>query len=146
MNLPHDEQETMNRQTSTFHVSSALVVASVCAFVFIGCEKVGPSPEPPRESPASYMNDPQFRQSVADARKELQAIAAERKPLADRMQELARQYGEDAGRLQNVPEWVALHKKVAALNKRYEETRKRQLATVHDRLAPQKPQTNTISK
>ncbi len=136
----------MKSLTSTFRVSSALVVASACAFVFIGCEKASPPVEPPRESPASYMNDPKFLQSVADARKELQAIAAERKPLADRMQELIRLHGEDPGKLQNVPEWVALHKKVTALNKRYEDVRQRQLATVRERLTPSKPQANTISK
>lgn len=136
----------MKSQMSTFRVSSALVVASVCALVFVGCEKASPPVEPPRESPASYMNDPKFRQAVADARKELQAIAAERKPLADRMQELIRQHGEDAGKLQNVPEWVALHKKVTALNKRYEEARQRQLTIVRERLTPSKPQANTISK
>lgn len=136
----------MKSQTNTFRVSRALVAAGACALVFIGCEKASPPVEPPRESPASYMNDPKFRQAVADARKELQAIAAERKPLADRMQELIRLHGEDAAKLQEVPEWVDLHKQVTALNKRYEEARQRQLAIVRERLTPQKPQSNTISK
>lgn len=132
-------------QTSTFHVPFALVAIGVFALVFQGCEKAAPPSEPPRESPASYMNDPVFRKEVADARKELQRLAAERKPLADRMQKLVKQYGEDLGKLQNVPEWVELHKKVSALNKRYEEVRRRQLATVRDRLTPQQKQ-DKISK
>lgn len=127
----------MRRQTSTFRVPSAIVALGALALAFQGCEKASPPAEPPRESPASYMRDPQFRKAVSDARQELQRIAAERKPLADRMQELVNQHGEDLGKLQNVREWVELHKKVTALNARYEEVRKRQLATVRDRIAPQ---------
>lgn len=125
-------------QIRMFRMPTALVAVGVLALLFQGCEKVSPPAEPPRESPASYMKDPKFRKAVADARKELQAIAAERKPLADRMQELVNQYGEDPGKLQNVPEWVSLHRKVTALNRRYEEVRTRQLATVRERLTPTK--------
>lgn len=131
-------KKDMRLQTSTFRAPVACVALGALALFFQGCEKVSPPQEPPRESPASYMNDPQFRKEVADARKELQAIAAERKPLADRMQELVKEYGEDVGKLQNVPEWVELHKKVLALSGRYEEVRKRQLATVRDRISPKK--------
>lgn len=125
-------------QTSTFHVPFALVAIGGLALVFQGCERSSPLQEPPRESPASYMKDPKFRKEVADARKELQRLAAERKPLADRMQELVNQYGEDLGKLQNVPEWVELHRKVTALNKRFAEVRQRQLSTVRDRITPKK--------
>lgn len=101
-----------------------------------GCGRAEKPAEPPRESPASYMNDKAFRKEVADAHKEAQAIAAERQPLVDRMQQLVRQHGEDPGKLQNVPEWVELHRKVTELNAKYEAIRKRQLSTVRDRIAP----------
>ena len=92
----------------------------------------------PSFSPASYMNDPAFRKQLSDKRKELSAIVAERKPLADRMQELVKEHGEDLAALQKVPEWNDLYKKVTALNTKYEETRARQLKVVRERLAPEK--------
>lgn len=131
-------KKEMRLNPSTFRAPFACAALGALALVFQGCEKAAPPSEPPRESPASYMNDPVFRKEVADARKELQRLAAERKPLADRMQELVKQYGEDLGKLQNVPEWVELHRKVSELTRRYDEVRKRQLATVRDRLTPKK--------
>ena len=103
-----------------------------------GCRKEEKAPEIPASSPASYMNDPVFRKELADKRKELGAIVAERKPLADRMQELVREHGEDLSKLQQIPEWNDLHKKVVELNAKYEKTRARQLKVVRDRIAPEK--------
>ena len=101
-----------------------------------GCRKEEAKPEIPASSPASYMNDPVFRKQLSDKRKELSAIVAERKPLADRMQELVKEHGEDLAALQKIPEWNDLYRKVTALNKRYEEVRARQLKVVRERLAP----------
>ena len=103
-----------------------------------GCRKEEAKPETPASSPASYMNDPVFRRELSDKRKELQRIVAERKPLADRMQELVKEHGEDLAALQKIPEWNELHKKVTALNKKYEEVRARQLRIVRERLTPEK--------
>ena len=103
-----------------------------------GCRKEEAKPETPASSPASYMNDPAFRKQLSDKRKELQAIVAERKPLADRMQELVKEHGEDLAALQKIPEWNFLYKKVTALNKRYEEVRARQLRIVRERITPEK--------
>ena len=102
-----------------------------------GCRKEE-KPAVPPSSPESYMKDPVFRKELSDKRKELQAIVAERKPLADRMQELIKEHGEDLAALQKIPEWNELHKKVTALNKKYEETRARQLKVVRERLTPEK--------
>ena len=107
----------------------------VLMFVLPGCRKEEKAPEIPASSPASYMNDPVFRKQVADKRKELQAIIAERKPLADRMQELVKAHGEDLAALQKIPEWNELHAKVVALNAKYEEVRTRQLKIVKDRIS-----------
>ena len=112
-----------------------------------GCRKEEAKPEVPASSPASYMNDPVFRKQVAAKRKDLQAIMMERAPLVKRMEELIRAHGKDLATLQKIPEWNELHKKVTELNKRYEETRARQLKVVRERLAPVRDQKEkTISK
>ena len=110
------------------------------SFVLPGCRKEEKAPEVPASSPVSYMNDPVFMKQVSDKRKELQAIVAERKPLADRMQELVKEHGEDLSALQKIPEWNELHAKVVALNKTYEEVRARQLRIVRERINPERDQ------
>ena len=128
----------MIMRTRTRLVPFALCVMGVLSLVLPGCRKEEKKPEIPASSPASYMNDPVFRKQVSDKRKELQAIVAERKPLADRMQELVKEHGEDLAALQKIPEWNELYKKVTALNKKYEEVRTRQLKIVRERLTPEK--------
>ena len=103
-----------------------------------GCRKEEAKPETPASSPASYMNDPVFRKQLEEKRSELSAIVKERKPLADRMQALVKEHGEDLAALQKVPEWNFLYKKVTELNKRYEEVRARQLKVVRERITPEK--------
>ena len=100
-----------------------------------GCRKEEKKPEIPASSPASYMNDPDFRKQVSDKRKELQAIVNERNPLVARMEELVRAHGQDLAALQKIDEWNELHRKVTALNKKYEEVRSRQLKIVKDRIS-----------
>ena len=110
---------------------------------FAGCrkdEKANKDEKPtatllPSNSPAVYMNDPEFRKQVADKRKELQALVKERAPLVARMEELVREHGQDLAALQKIPEWNDLHKKVVALNAKYEEVRARQLRIVKDRIS-----------
>ena len=115
------------------------VLCAMGAMLFLaGCREEAKKPEIPASSPASYMNDPVFRKQVADKRKELQRILSERKPLMDRMQALVKEHNEDIAALQKIDEWHELHKKVTALNAKYEEVRSRQLRVVRDRLAPQK--------
>ena len=80
-------------------------------------------------------------------RKELGAIVAERAPLVARMEELVRSNREDLAVLQKIPEWNDLHKKVVALNAKYEEVRQRQLKILGERLRPQgAPAKKDISK
>ena len=103
-----------------------------------GCRKEEKAPEIPASSPESYMRDTNFLNQVSAKRKELQAIVAERKPLVKRMEELIRAHGEDLAALQKIDEWNDLHKKVTALNAKYEEVRARQLKIVGSRIAPVK--------
>ena len=109
-----------------------------------GCRKDEKKPEIPASSPASYMNDPKFRNELAVKRKDLQAIMMERAPLVKRMEELIRAHGKDLATLQKIPEWNELHAKVVALNKKYEETRARQLRIVRERINPERDQGSGI--
>ena len=153
---PATETRSMNSRSSKIRLSVALLATGLSSFVFTGCEKGAEPPReaaapaaqkvPPRESPESYMNDPAFRKAVADARQELNKIAAKLKPMQDRMQALIKEHGEDLGKLQNIPEWVKLNREVKELVKRGEALRKQQLATVRDRLTPANPDNKTISK
>ena len=119
-------------------VPFVLCAMGVVALFLAGCRKEEKMPEIPASSPASYMNDPVFRKQLSEKRKELQRILSERKPLMDRMQALVKEHNEDLAALQKIDEWQELHKKVTALNAKYEEVRSRQLKVVRDRLAPQK--------
>ena len=103
-----------------------------------GCRKEEKKPEIPASSPKSYMNDPAFRKQISEKRQELQRIVSERAPLVSRMESLVKEHGEDLAALQKIPEWNELHAKVVALNKRYEETRARQLKVVRERITPEK--------
>ena len=124
-----------------------LCAAGAGVLFLAGCEKAAEEKKPaapasaeasavPSNAPASYMNDPVFREAVASKRKELQAIAAKRRPLADRMQALVNRHGEDLAKLQKIPEWNDLHKQVEALTAQYEKLRREQLRLVRERLAP----------
>ena len=116
-------------------VPFVLCATGLVLLCLAGCRKEEKAPEVPASSPVSYMNDPVFRKQVADKRKELQAIVAERKPLADRMQALVKEHGEDLAALQKIPEWNDLHKKVVELNAKYEAVRARQLKIVRERIS-----------
>ena len=125
----------MRIRTRARLVPFVLCATGLVLLCLAGCRKEEKAPEVPASSPVSYMNDPVFRKQVADKRKELQAIVAERKPLADRMQALVKEHGEDLAALQKIPEWNDLHKKVVELNAKYEAVRARQLKIVRERIS-----------
>ena len=129
----------MTMRTRSKLVPFVLCTMGIVVLFLAGCRKEEEkAPEAQAPVSVSYMDDPAFRQQLADKRKELQAIVNERKPLADRMQELVKEHGEDLAALQKIPEWNELHKKVTALNAKYEETRKRQLVIAARKLKPNK--------
>lgn len=145
-------------------VPFVLCATGLMLSVLTGCRKEETASQPPAEpqsaeepsanAPVVYMNDPAFRQQVADKRKELQAVVNERAALVERMEALIKEHGQDLAVLQKIDEWNDLHKKVVALNEKYEEVRKRQLKIVAGRIAPGKdgkaeeavPATKEISK
>ena len=116
----------------------ALGAMGLTALVLTGCGKKEEPPKADPSAPAVYMKDPVFRKELSEKRQELQAIVAERKPLADRMQELAREHNENLAELRKIPEWNELNEKVVALNAKYKAARQHQLKIVSDRLAPKK--------
>ena len=127
----------MNMRTRIKLVPFALCAIGILSLLPAGCRKgEEKQPELPSHSPAVYMKDTNFLNQVAAKKKELQAILKERKPLADRMQQLVKEHGEDLAKLQKIDEWNELHKKIVALNAKYEEVRARQLKIVRERIAP----------
>ena len=116
-------------------VPFALCAMGLGLLFFAGCRKEK-EPEVPASSPESYMNDTVFMKQLEEKRHELSAIVAERKPLADRMQALVKEHGEDLAALQKIPEWTNLYQKVTVLNAKYQEVRKRQLKIAGNRLKP----------
>ena len=116
-------------------VPFVLCATGLVMLFLAGCRKEEKAPEIPASSPESYMNDPAFRKQLSDKRKELQAIVNERNPLVKRMEALIKEHGQDLAALQKIPEWNDLHKRVVELNKRYEETRARQLKVVRERIS-----------
>ena len=129
----------MTMRTRTKLVPFVLCTMGIVVLFLAGCRKEEEkAPEAQAPVSVSYMDDPAFRQQLADKRKELQAIVNERKPLMDRMQALVKAHGEDLAALQKIDEWNELHKKVVELNAKYEETRKRQLVIAARKLKPNK--------
>lgn len=126
------------KRTKRFFVPFALCAIGSVVLCFTGCSRDAEAEKPARHESANYMNDPAFRQRLSNARKELAAIAAERKPLADKMQRLIHKHGEDVAKLQKIAEWNDLHRKVTELNEKYESARKRMLAFVRERITPAK--------
>lgn len=126
----------MMRRTKFSFVPFALCATGLLALVLAGCGREEKAPEPPPHAPAVYMKDTNFLAQLEVKRKELLAIVKERAPLAERMRELIKEHGEDLAALQKIPEWGELHKKVTALNAKYEEVRKRQLSIAAKRLKP----------
>ena len=117
-------------------VPFALCATGAIVLFLAGCRKEEKKPEIPASSPAVYMKDTNFMNQVSAKRKELSAIVKERAPLVKRMEELVREHGEDLAALQKLGEWNDLHKKVVALNAKFEEVRARQLKIVGERIAP----------
>ena len=130
----------MMKRTKFRFVPFALCATGLLAIVFAGCDRkdeaVAKAVEPPANSPAVYMNDTNFLARLDEKRGELKAIVKERAPLVKRMEELVKEHGEKLADLQKIPEWGELHKKVVALNAKYEEVRKRQLVIASQRLKP----------
>ena len=111
-----------------------LCTMGIVLLFLAGCRKEGKEPEIPASSPESYMKDPAFLKALEAKRHELSQIVAERKPLADRMQQLVKEHGEDLAALQKIDEWNDLYKKVTALNAKYQEVRQRQLKIAGKRI------------
>ena len=125
----------MMMRTRARLVPFALAATGIVLLSLAGCRKEEKAPEVPASSPKSYLKDPAFMGQLAEKRKELSAIVAERAPLVERMEQLIKEHGQDLAALQKIPEWNDLHKKVVELNAKYEEVRARQLKVLRERIS-----------
>ena len=137
---------TMMDRTRLKLVPFALCAMGAFVLFFAGCRKEEkPVAKTPSHSPEVYMKDTNFLSQVGEKRKELQAIVNERAPLVKRMEELVKEHGENLAALQKIEEWNDLHKRVVALNAKFQEVRKRQLKIAGERIAPPRSGKNAAS-
>ena len=112
-----------------------------------GCRKEEKAPEIPASSPASYMNDPVFRDKLGGQRKARNRLVAERGEYVEKMKAMvdakkAELKTDDAAKvkaaLAESAEWKDLTGRYEELTKRIEEVRREQLKVVRDRITPKK--------
>lgn len=130
-----------------------LCVTGLFALCFQGCERVQPAPEPPRESPASYMNDAAFRTNLVErreAREELGRIhaklARQMKAMVDakfRELKIDNPTEGDVARvkaeLEKDPEWNSLYARCKDAAEAITDNRRGALRAVRERIAPRRP-------
>ena len=135
----------MRQITSAFYVPVVLCAIGF-TLVFQGCEKAQEAP--PRESPASYMNDKDFRGKLTADRKERQQLLGSRGEVVSKMKAMIdakkRELGTDdlskvKAELDKDPEWQALYKQCEEANAKLSEHRKNTLKTVRERITPKNP-------
>ena len=124
--------------------SVTAAVALVAAFFIAGCggdEEAAKSEAAVLPSaPESYMNDTEFRVKVASQGKLKKSLQAEGLKCRDRMQELVKEHGGDQAKLEKLPEWNELKKRIAEIEAKYAKIHKEQRATMSSRMGGQKKQ------
>ena len=114
------------------------------ALVFQGCRK---EEEPSPSSPEVYMNDPVFRQQLADGRKEREGFLVKRTELVRKLEQMveakkaAMPGADDAAvkaALEKDPEWNDLVKRVEDLSTAMKEGSRRMDEVIRQRIAPKK--------
>ena len=128
-------------------VPFALCAMGLALLFLAGCRKEEVKPETPASSPASYMNDKAFRETLAARRKAAYVIGADRAKVEERMNEMRRIIGEklktkdraaiEAALAENA-EWKGLQAKAKELDAAFERQRKETLNIVRERIAPKK--------
>lgn len=141
------DREDMKRSTSLFLVPVALCAIGLFGLVFTGCEKKPEAPQEPPSSPASYMNDPEFRGKLAAERKEHVKLVREGNAIAEKMKAKINALREKLktddesvlkAELEKDPEWNELYVQRTNAVAKVEAHRKAKLGIVRERLAPQK--------
>ena len=114
------------------------------ALALPGCRK---EEEPSSSSPESYMNDPVFRQQLADGRKEREGFLVKRTELVKKLEQMieakkaAMPNADDAAlkaALEKDPEWNDLTKRVEDLSTAMKEGGRRMDEVIRQRIAPKK--------
>lgn len=135
------------KRTSLFLVPFMFCMMGISAFIFGGCEKVPAKPEPPRNSPESYMKDPVFRQALEEQRQVRNDLARSRNIVVDKMiamieakkKELKTEDLEKVRvELEKDPEWKSLYQRCLDANQAIKDNRKKTLGIVRERIAPEK--------
>lgn len=126
----------ITERTKRIFVPFALCAIGLAMLFSTGCSRDEKAKAPAPYESASYMNDPAFMERLAEARRSLAAIGAERKGVADKMQALINKYGEDKAKLEKIAEWNDLYRKVTELNEKYETARRGMLKFVSERIKP----------
>lgn len=128
----------------------------LACLVLAGCgkdEKAVQQPPPPH-APENYMNDPEFRGKLAEARKTHLKLIRDRNVIADKMQakiEALRERlktSDDAkikAELEKDPEWQELYKQCQEANAKVKAQRQEALGAVRSRLTPPTTQKKTTS-
>lgn len=114
------------------------------ALALPGCRK---EEEPSPSSPEVYMNDPVFRQQLADGRKEREGLLVKRTELVRKLEQMveakkaAMPGADDAAvkaALEKDPEWNDLTKRVEDLSTAMKEGGRRMDEVIRGRIAPKK--------
>ena len=130
--------------TRLWLVPFALVAMGLIALVFSGCRK---EEEPVSSSPEVYMNDPVFRQQLADGRKEREGFLVKRTELVRKLEQMveakkaALPGADDAAvkaALEKDPEWNDLVRRVKDLTTAMNESGRRMDEVIRRRTAPKK--------
>ena len=94
-----------------------LLYLPLLAAALAGCER---APEAAPKAALATTNNPAVTRAIAAKKAALEALLAERKPLAERQKQLFKEFKGHLSALQTNSEWQALHQRVTALNARFE--------------------------
>lgn len=139
----------MTNKTKMVAIAVALaVLAALVAVCMRGCRSEAPQkPALPESSPAVYMKDPAFRQTLSNQVERRNGLAKARGELAAQMEKMVDAMkakmpnADDAtvkAALEKDPEWNSLYKRIVDANTALEENRKETTAIVGQRIAPAK--------
>jgi hypothetical protein len=137
MNLKEAIEKTVKSVTAAVALVAALFIAG-CGGDEEGAKGEAAAVLP--SAPESYMNDTEFRVKVASQGKLKKSLQAEGIKCRDRMQELVKEHGGDQAKLEKLPEWNELKKRIAEIEAEYAKIHKEQRATMSSRMGGQKKQ------
>lgn len=140
MNLKEAIEKTAKSMTAAVALVAALFIAGCGGDEEAAKSEASGSAAVLPSAPESYMNDTEFRVKVASQGKLKKSLQAEGIKCRDRMQELVKEHGGDQAKLEKLPEWNELKKRIAEIEAEYAKIHKEQRATMSSRMGGQKKQ------